>query len=1158
MKIGWKGKIVILFWIVSVFSLSAAIIKPKNPSEMNAVTFRWPVVVIPLMTKEPLVDGKIEKKEWLSAAQLAPLVTLEKGLISRENNVIFIGYTREKLFLAFQFYRPRYAVSPTAGTEPMGVWKDDCLEFFLRPEFGAKWEYSFVGNAAGIFEEGKRKVGTDKSWKCDWQYKARQTNFGWEGELAIPFSSLGLTTPEPGTVWEMAPVNNQKTPWQDLTSWTYLKNWSACEDFGYLIFGGQVPAVRILQAGEISRDEVGACVELANFTEQDVETTVQLTLYEPKTKQQEYFKEIESAANPLGPQAEVKEWLPADKVAQETLKNYRLLKKIDQKVLVPGSQSRRISLLYPSSLGVYLLHYQVLRTKDNTLLAGGVLPFLNTPALEVSLIPYLLSAGSIEVTAEYRKIPQVKESDIVEIKILDKDGKKLLREKKEKANLKYLRTVVDLPVEGLPAGQYQVSCSIRKSTGELIVERNEVFTISSLPSWWKNPYGKPEMTDTVPEPWVPVRKTSNGFTVWNRQITLSPSLQPVNITNSSIPMLAGPVVLHSKGLSFGQVKLKEEKKTGLLYQVPVRGTNLTGELSLQVEFDGFMHYRLKLLPQGKTTIEKLVLEVPLKTELVTHYHHGGLGTPASYAELKVNKGYGRIPEEGLSLPFTDTIWLGNDTLGLAWYAETDQYWSPAEPNKAVQVVKNGEKISLLINFVNKPEEMNKPFQYEWALLPTPTKPMNYELLHQLRYAQSGFSLNKELTGLSEDFPKYVEAMVEAGVNAFGQWAWEGATSLWNEDFGAPGYRPTPLNEVRKKALRQAVSFAHSKGIKWVTVYAIWNCFSNWPDVGDFWREQALSPLVPSLGGYLYCPQAPFADWYIATLRNTILETGIDGVYLDSSPSPHLCSNFHHGCGYIDKEGKVHGTYPVFACRQFHKRIYTLFHSELKKGGLIYAHNSHFPYMAVESFVDVHHCGEGSTLNRDIAIPKFYGYPFGVPVSFTRWNNPVYPETRMNSWRFVLQMDSTIKAHPGMVISKKVMPEYKGYGREYVLAKGYDSQGEAVWQVWNAYKNFPWDKAIWIPAWKSQPYISCQDSDIWTCLHLNPGKAAIIVCSSFKKEKTTVTLKPDWGKLGFSPEKVRVTDCITLQEVNSCLTPEGLTLEVQGNLFRMLLLTLKKE
>ncbi|MCM8817635.1 MAG: DUF6067 family protein [Candidatus Omnitrophica bacterium] len=1134
-------------------TLSAAIVKPENPSENKAVSYRWPVVNIPQMSKAPVIDGRVEKTEWLSAVQLAPLVTLEKGLSTRENNFLFVGYDEKNLYLAFQFYRPFHALIPSSGTDPMGVWRDDCLEFFLRPEFGARWEYNFVGNAAGIFEEGRRQIVTDKNWKCEWQYKARKTNWGWEGELAIPFSSLGQATPKPGDIWEMAIVNNQKTPWQDLASWSFLKNWNACEDFGYLVFGGEVPAVRILQMGEISRDEVGTILELVNFTSAPAELQIQLALYDSKKPEQEYFKEIESAANPLGPQAEVKEWLPANKVADEVLQNYRLIKKIEEKVIVPANQSRRISLLHYSTRGLYLMHYQIVSLKDNKLLAGGVLPFLRTAPLEVSLTPYILSAGVVEVTADYRKVPAISNEANVEVKLLDKEGKNILRNISERANTRDFRTVVDLPIEGLSPGQYTVSCKIKSASEQSLAERNEPFTLPAKPEWWKNTFGVPEVKDIVPEPWVPVEKTKDGFTVWNRKVSLSSDLQPSMIINGNISMLASTASFQTKAFNIGPFRLEQEKKTGLIYSAPIFGEKISGQLILKVEFDGFMHYRLKLTPIEKTTVEKLILEIPLKSDLVTHYHHGGLGTPASFAELKVQKGYGKVSENGLEIPFTSTIWLGNDTLGLAWYAETDQYWSPAEEKKAVQVVRIGEKTLLRINFVNQPIEIDQPIQYEWALLPTPTKPMNKQFLHQLRYAQSGFDLNKELTGLSEDFPKFIEALVESGANAFGQWAWTGATSVWNEDFGAPGYRPKPLNEIRKKAFREAVRYAHEKGIRWVTVYAIWNCFSNWHDVGEIWREQALYPLVPSFGGYLYCPQAPFADWYIATLKRTIEELDIDGVYLDSSSSPRICSNLHHGHGYIDKTGKLHGTYPVFACRELHKRIYTLFHGEIKKDGLIYAHNSHFPFMAVESFVDVHHCGEGSTLDRDIAIPKFYGYPFGVPVSFTRWNNPVYPETRMNSWRFVLQMDSTIKAHPGMVISKKIFPDYKGFGREYYLAKGYDPQGEAVWQVWNAYRNFPWENSIWIPSWKSESYVTTGDKDILTCLHLNQKKAALLTCSSFKKDDTTVKLKVDWEKMGFDPRKVKILDCITLKEITDGIDNEGFILKINGNLFRMLLI-----
>lgn len=1148
-----KLNIVLCCLLLAWTASEAAIIKPKSPTESPEVSFRWPIATAPLLKTAPTIDGTVGREEWGGAAQSAPLISLDTGLAANETHTLWFGYTAEALYVAFQFGRPPYAGEPVSKTDPMTVWADDCIEFFLRPQFGSDWEYTFVGNAAGTHEEGRHTNNTDKKWTCDWTYKARKTDRGWEGEMKIPFASLGVASPKPGDVWEINPINNQKSPRSETPAWAYLKKWISHEDFGWLIFGGETTAVRLLQCGEVSRNEVGIEYELANFTGKDTSLEVRTVLYQPKDAAKSFFKVVDSAANPLGMQAEATEWLKADAVAVEARKQFTIVKEQTETVTIPANQSRRIFFAQESTRGSYVLHYVVRDTQTGAILAGGPLPFFRRSPLELTLTSYQLSAGAIEALADYRKVVDAQDGDRVRVELLDVEGKKVVREKQGAVNATSRQTSVDIPVEGLKPGAYTIRCMIEDANGKAKADREEVFNLAANPVWWGNEFGMPEAKDIVPEPWTPMKKREAGFEVWNRSVTLGDALQPSQIRNGTTEMLARParLELQANDLKWDKPKQTKARKTGISYRQPFRAQNLTGELVLASEFDGFMKYTLRIEPKAGATLNGLVLEIPLRTEVVTHYHHGAQGTPSSYSAIKVHKGYGALPSEGLAMPFTDTLWVGNDELGFNWVAESDQWWSPAEAKKTVVVERGTDATVLRINFVNTPISLTEPVKFEWAILPTPMKPMNEELLHQLRYAQSGFGLDKSLTKLSDDTPAYIDALVESGANAFGQWAWEGATSLWNEDFSAPGYRPSELNKVRAKAFREATKLSYAKGLKWITVYAIWQCFIDWPDVGNLWREQALYPLTPAVGsGYLYCSARPFADWHVATLRKTIEETGINGIYIDSSPDPHLCVNLHHGHGYIDKDGKLHGTYPVFACREFHKRLYTLFHGEMLKGGLVYAHNSHFPFAAIESFVDVHHCGEGSSLERDIAIPKFYGRPFGLPVSFTRWNNPVYPETRMNSWRFVLQMDSTIKAHPSMVMSSKVYPAVKGgKGREGFIPKGYDTQGEAVWQVWRAQRNFPWEGSQWIPSWKADPYAKTGDPDLWVCLHLNPGKAALVVVSSFKKEPTTATVQLDWAKLGFDPQKVKIVDCITDEEVKP--TAAGVTLPVLENRWRML-------
>jgi hypothetical protein len=1138
----------IFLFIIIIFSCDSAIIKVKNPEDDEKVSYRWPIISIPLMKNEPVIDGKVEKKEWYSASLLSPLISLKNGIISEDKEKIYIGYTKDKLFIAFQFDRPPYSLKPLFQTEPMAVWRDDCIELFLRDKFGEKWEYSFVGNAVSVFEEGKRVTVTDKNWKIDWEYKSRMTNRGWEGEMAIPFKSLGKI-PDIEEIWEIAPINNRKTPTVEQYSWSYLKNWNSHEDLGYLIFGGEIPSIKVLNVGEISRKEMGCIIEISNFTKKDRNLYVDFILYRPKEKIPNFFKFLEETSNPLGPQAETETQMKAKDVVESALKKYEVIKEEKLSFNISPNQTKILPFILNSEIGNYVLYYCV--KEKNKILSSSAVPFKIEAPFDIIITPFILSNETIEITANYRRVGGLNDTDLIKVELYTDDGH-LLSQTEKKVDLKSFETKLDLSVKGLKKGNYKVKCYIENKA-----EKEVNYLIPEIPDWWNNKFGYPELTDKVPEPWEPMEKTKNGFKVWNREINLDERLNLIQIKNGKINMLTRPAVIDLKidrEINLKKAECIKQKKTGISYRVEISGGDIKGEILLEAEFDGFMKYTIKLIPISEIKIDKLTFEIPLKKEIITYYHRGCVGTPVSYQEtIKDSKDYGEFRND-IFLPFVNEIWIGNDEVGLEYVAETDRFWSLEDKKKAVEVLKKENEVILKINFVDKRKEFNKPVIYQWAILPTPVKPMNKELQRNLFYVQSGFSTDETMEKPAPETERYIEAMVKGGANAFGQWAWKGPRQVWNDDFAVPGYRPTQENEKKKKVFREIIDIAHKKGINWVIVYALFSgVIPDWPGIENFWQEMALFPLHLTVGGYFFCPQKPFSDWYIYTLKKTIEELDIDGVYLDSTPPPKLCSNLHHGCGYVDEDGNLHGTYPVFAYREFHKRIYYLFHGEIKKGGLVYVHNSHFPYMAVESFADIHHCGEGTVLKLEEIVPKFYGYPFGIVVTFTRWNNPVYPETRMNSWRFVLQCDSTIKAHPSYIISKNDYPEAKTSRENFI--KGYDKNSIVVWKIWQAQKSFSWEKSEWYPYWKVKEYLETNDEKLLPCMHLNRGKEALVVVSSFKNEVSNCNLKINWGKMGFEWKNVEVKDVIT----DELLIPNeyGLKFEVLDNRWRMFLIKVKR-
>jgi len=191
--------------------------------------------------------------------------------------------------------------------------------------------------------------------------------------------------------------------------------------------------------------------------------------------------------------------------------------------------------------------------------------------------------------------------------------------------------------------------------------RDELFDLPAVPDWWGNPYGHPEITDRVPEPWVPMSRTAEGLAVWNREVSLGEMLQPVQIGNGGTQMLISPasLELETPGPVASPPELIEEKKTRIVWRTPLQADGLSGDLTLAAEFDGFMKYTLSLTADTEATIDRLRLTLPLRRELAAYYRHGYLGTVENQTD---HYSYGSFPDEGLTLPFTQSLWPGTDAL----------------------------------------------------------------------------------------------------------------------------------------------------------------------------------------------------------------------------------------------------------------------------------------------------------------------------------------------------------------------------------------------------------------------------------------------------------------------------------------------------------------
>lgn len=160
-------------------------------------------------------DGKIDDLAW----QAVPKQDLgEISLNELKNNSWFkIAYDEKYLYFAFEGEVDDETVLKFAPTGRDGsAFGYECFELFIDP-FGDREKYyhfifnhlpdSFYDGRKGFIDDPVHPMYNreDRTWNGQWEYKGSVDTTGkkWTAEVRIPFATLGVETPRPGTKWSL-------------------------------------------------------------------------------------------------------------------------------------------------------------------------------------------------------------------------------------------------------------------------------------------------------------------------------------------------------------------------------------------------------------------------------------------------------------------------------------------------------------------------------------------------------------------------------------------------------------------------------------------------------------------------------------------------------------------------------------------------------------------------------------------------------------------------------------------------------------------------------------------------------------------------------------------------------------------------------------------
>lgn len=176
-------------------------------------------VAIPRVEGDVQIDGELQDEFWNRAAKLAPFKQNREGKPASESTEVRIAYNDKGIYLAWTCEDRDIQASYTERDSKL--WEEEVVEMFIAP--GKPSEYfELQWNPLGTIFDARiqntlNQDGTSKSIQGDWDYTVeglqsavkvwgsvndpQDRDQRWQVEAFIPFSGLGESVPQPGTLW---------------------------------------------------------------------------------------------------------------------------------------------------------------------------------------------------------------------------------------------------------------------------------------------------------------------------------------------------------------------------------------------------------------------------------------------------------------------------------------------------------------------------------------------------------------------------------------------------------------------------------------------------------------------------------------------------------------------------------------------------------------------------------------------------------------------------------------------------------------------------------------------------------------------------------------------------------------------------------------------
>jgi len=160
-------------------------------------SFSQPVIKGVSATAPPQIDGYLNEDVWKEAAVVSDFFQQlpRNGEPATERTEFYFLFDRSNIYVGIRCYDDPELITAKELARDVSLSDDDRIQVIFDTYLDGRSGYWFqlgprgsIGDAL-VDDNGKN---FNKSWDGLWDGKARITDIGWEGEMIIPFKTMGF------------------------------------------------------------------------------------------------------------------------------------------------------------------------------------------------------------------------------------------------------------------------------------------------------------------------------------------------------------------------------------------------------------------------------------------------------------------------------------------------------------------------------------------------------------------------------------------------------------------------------------------------------------------------------------------------------------------------------------------------------------------------------------------------------------------------------------------------------------------------------------------------------------------------------------------------------------------------------------------------------